>query len=166
MGKSGVVLDSSGSHHSGQLACPAHMQPLYLPPYSPERESCRANLSPHAQETFQYHLHDAGNLAKCLDRRTAAVLGTSDGVTQAHRRSVVGRSSRKEYIISLLKEYKACLERTGLVLSHEAGISFDLTTDETSWSLDFLSVYRQTLITMQRKTDPHIEHIAVARNDD
>jgi len=36
MGKSGVVLDSSGSHRSEQFAWPAHMQPLYLPPYSPE----------------------------------------------------------------------------------------------------------------------------------
>jgi hypothetical protein len=30
------VLDSSGSHHSGQVNWPAGMHPLYLPSYSPE----------------------------------------------------------------------------------------------------------------------------------
>ncbi|HEX4922271.1 MAG TPA: transposase, partial [Candidatus Bathyarchaeia archaeon] len=35
-GPIGVVLDSSGSHRSGQVRWPAGMQPLYLPPYSPE----------------------------------------------------------------------------------------------------------------------------------
>lgn len=31
-----VVLDSSGSHRSGQVSWPKDMHPLYLPPYSPE----------------------------------------------------------------------------------------------------------------------------------
>ena len=31
-----VVLDGSGSHHSGQVNWPPDMHPLYLPPYSPE----------------------------------------------------------------------------------------------------------------------------------
>jgi len=35
-GPVGVVLDSSGSHRSEKFAWPAEMQPLYLPPYSPE----------------------------------------------------------------------------------------------------------------------------------
>lgn len=32
----GVVLDSSGSHRSGQVIWPSGMKPLYLPSYSPE----------------------------------------------------------------------------------------------------------------------------------
>ena len=35
-GPIGVVLDSSGSHHSGQVSWPRGMHPLYLPRYSPE----------------------------------------------------------------------------------------------------------------------------------
>jgi transposase len=35
-GSIGVVLDSSGSHHSSEVVWPQDMQPLYLPPYSPE----------------------------------------------------------------------------------------------------------------------------------
>jgi transposase len=35
-GPIGVVLDSSGSHHSGEVVWPQDMHPLYLPPYSPE----------------------------------------------------------------------------------------------------------------------------------
>ena len=35
-GPIGVVLDSSGSHHSRQVVWPQDMHPLYLPPYSPE----------------------------------------------------------------------------------------------------------------------------------
>jgi hypothetical protein len=67
---------------------------------------------------------------------------------------------------AIMGRYRVHLERTGLVLSHEAGLSFDLTPDETLWLLDFINVYRQTLITIQRETDPHIERIAVDGNDD
>lgn len=35
-GAIGVVLDSSGSHHSGHVSWPRGMHPLYLPRYSPE----------------------------------------------------------------------------------------------------------------------------------
>lgn len=35
-GSIGVVLDSSGSHHSGQVSWPRGLHPLYLPSYSPE----------------------------------------------------------------------------------------------------------------------------------
>lgn len=35
-GSIGVVLDSSGSHHSGQVSWPRGMHPLYLPRYSPQ----------------------------------------------------------------------------------------------------------------------------------
>jgi transposase len=35
-GPIGVILDSSGSHRSGEVVWPQDMRPLYLPPYSPE----------------------------------------------------------------------------------------------------------------------------------
>jgi transposase len=35
-GPIGVVLDSSGSHRSGEVSWPQDMHPLYLPSYSPE----------------------------------------------------------------------------------------------------------------------------------
>ena len=62
---------------------------------------------------------------------------------------------------AILGRYRVRLETTGLVLSHESGISFDLKPDETLWLLDFISVYRQTLTTIQRETNPHTERIAV-----
>ena len=67
---------------------------------------------------------------------------------------------------AILGRYRVRLETTGLVLTHEAGLSFDLTPDETLWLLDFLNVYRQTLITLQRETDPRIERITVEGNAD
>ena len=39
-GPLGIVLDSSGSHHSSQVSWLRGMHPLYLPRYSPEREFC------------------------------------------------------------------------------------------------------------------------------
>ena len=35
-GPIGIVLDSSGSHHSDQVSWPHDMHPFYLPAYSPE----------------------------------------------------------------------------------------------------------------------------------
>jgi transposase len=45
-GQIGVVLDSSGSQHSGEVRWPQGMHPLYQPPYSPE-------LNP-AEQIFRY----------------------------------------------------------------------------------------------------------------
>ncbi len=67
---------------------------------------------------------------------------------------------------AIMGRYKVHLESTGLVLTHETGLSFDLTPDETLWLSDFITVYRQTLITLQRETDPHIERIAVDEDND
>src|SRR5215470_12734504 len=58
-GPIGVVLDSSGSHRSGEVSWPQDMHPLYLPAYSPEREFRRADLPPSAQAPLQCHFHDA-----------------------------------------------------------------------------------------------------------
>ena len=57
------------------------------------------------------------------------------------------------------------MENTGLVLKHAAGISFDLTVEETLGLFDFINAYRQTLLTMQQETDPHIERVVLDEHD-
>ena len=51
------------------------------------------------------------------------------------------------------------MEKAGLVLKHAAGISFDLTLDETLELGDYINAYRQTLMAIKRDTDPHMEAI-------
>jgi len=51
------------------------------------------------------------------------------------------------------------MEESGLVLKHSAGISFDLTVDETLELWDYINAYRQTLVTIRRDTDPQMESI-------
>jgi transposase len=63
-GPIGVVLDSSGSHRSGQVVWPQDMHPLYLPPYSPEREFRRADLPAYPQAPLQYRFRDPRRVAK------------------------------------------------------------------------------------------------------
>ncbi len=110
-GPIGVVLDSSGSHRSGEVSWPQDMHPLYLPPYSPERESRRADLPASAQAPLQCHFHDARRVANRAHRRTPAALGASDGVAPPHRLSLVGRGCQHEHIIQFLKQYKCRLRR-------------------------------------------------------
>jgi hypothetical protein len=58
------------------------------------------------------------------------------------------------------------MESTGLVLTHPTGISFDLSTDETLELMDFLKVYRQTLITREPETNPKLERIVIEEHED
>lgn len=62
--------------------------------------------------------------------------------------------------------YSVRMEHTGLVLTHPSGISFDLTTDETLELLDFLNVYRKTLINKERETNPRLERILIEEPED
>ena len=66
---------------------------------------------------------------------------------------------------AIVGRYKARIEETGLLLKHEAGISFELTPDETLGLGDFITAYRQTLLAMQRETDPRIERVVVDEHD-
>lgn len=71
---------------------------------------------------------------------------------------------------AIIGRYRARMEENGLVIRHASGISFDLTIEETLGLLDFINAYRQTLMTMQRDTDPQLERIvldhALDRDDD
>jgi hypothetical protein len=62
---------------------------------------------------------------------------------------------------AIIGRYRVHLEETGLVLTHPMGITFDLTPDETLGLWNFIKVYRQTLITMQRDTDPRLGGIVI-----
>lgn len=73
---------------------------------------------------------------------------------------------------AIIGRYRARMEESGLILRHTSGINFDLTPDETLGLLDFITAYRQTLLTLQeqerqeqeRDTDPHMARIVL--NDD
>jgi hypothetical protein len=66
---------------------------------------------------------------------------------------------------AIIGRYKARMEETGLILRHEAGISFELRPDETLGLWDFINAYRQTLIAMQQDTDPQIERVVLDEHD-
>jgi hypothetical protein len=62
---------------------------------------------------------------------------------------------------AIIRRYKVRMEESGLVLTHPSGISFDITKDEALELLDFLMVYRRTLITSERETNPELERIVI-----
>jgi hypothetical protein len=67
---------------------------------------------------------------------------------------------------AIIGRYKARMGDTGFVLTHRSGISFDLTTDEALELLDFLKVYREALITVERETNPELERIIIEEHED
>jgi len=65
---------------------------------------------------------------------------------------------------AIIGRYRARMEETGLILRHASGINFDLTPEEALGLLDFISVYRQTLLTLQqeeRDTDPELAQVII-----
>ncbi len=53
------------------------------------------------------------------------------------------------------------MEETRLVLTHPAGISFDLTLDEAVGLMEFINIYRETMPAVQRDTEPRFEQVVV-----
>jgi hypothetical protein len=71
---------------------------------------------------------------------------------------------------AIIGRYRARMEETGLILRHATGLSFELTVDETLGLLNFISVYRQTLLTMQEEqdnveTEPRLERVVIQKED-
>ena len=71
---------------------------------------------------------------------------------------------------AIIGRYRARMEETGLILRHATGISFELTVDETLGLLNFINVYRQTLLTMQEEqddveTEPRLERVIIQKED-
>jgi len=66
----------------------------------------------------------------------------------------------------IIGRYRVRIEGNQLILTHEVGISFDLTPDEALGLRDFINVYRQALIDAQRDTEPRLERVLVEEQDE
>jgi hypothetical protein len=66
---------------------------------------------------------------------------------------------------AIIGRYKVRVEDSGIVLTHPSGISFEITADEALDLQDFLKVYRQTLLTTERETNPEIERIIIREHE-
>ncbi len=66
---------------------------------------------------------------------------------------------------AIIGRYRLRMEETGLLLTHEAGIMFDMTPGETLGLLNFISAYRENLETVERETEPHLKRIAVEEGE-
>ena len=62
---------------------------------------------------------------------------------------------------AIIGRYKLRVEDLGIVLTHPSGISFEITAEEALYLQDFLKVYRQTLLTSERETNPQLERIVI-----
>jgi len=54
---------------------------------------------------------------------------------------------------------------SGIILTHPSGISFEITADEALELQNFLKVYRQTLLTSERETNPELERIVIEEHE-
>ena len=69
---------------------------------------------------------------------------------------------------AIIGRYRLRIEEMGLIITYGGGISFELTPEETLGLFDFLSVYQQTLITLQQHeldTEPRLESIVLNKED-
>jgi hypothetical protein len=62
---------------------------------------------------------------------------------------------------AIIGRYRIRMEETILVITHPTGISFDLVLDEILGLVDFINVYRQSLIAIQHDTEPRLERIVI-----
>jgi len=66
---------------------------------------------------------------------------------------------------AIIGRYKVRIEDSGIILTHPSGISFEITADEALDLQDFLKVYRQTLLTTERETNPEIQRIVLEEHE-
>ena len=64
-------------------------------------------------------------------------------------------------IDAIVGRYRVRMEKTGLVLTHPSGICFDLTAREAVGLLEFVTVYRKSLLSAERDTEPEIERVII-----
>ena len=67
---------------------------------------------------------------------------------------------------AIIERYRARIGDSGFVLTHPAGIRFDLTADEALELLQFLKVYIRTINTTERETNPELERIVIKEHED
>ena len=66
---------------------------------------------------------------------------------------------------AIIGRYKVRMEDSGIILTHPSGISFEITADEALELQEFLKVYRQTLLTSERETNPELERIVIEEHE-
>ena len=59
----------------------------------------------------------------------------------------------------LIGKYKVHLEETGLILTHKAGISFDMTPDEIEGLIGFLNVHWNAIRAAQPDAAPRLKPV-------
>ncbi len=68
---------------------------------------------------------------------------------------------------AIIGRYQVHLEETGLLcLQHPTGIAFDLTAEEALGLLDFIQMYRQSLLLLTRQTDPALKSIVMEKQEE
>jgi hypothetical protein len=66
---------------------------------------------------------------------------------------------------AIIGRYKVRMEDSGIILTHPSGISFEITAEEALDLQVFLKVYRQTLLTAERETNPEIARIVIEEHE-
>ena len=66
---------------------------------------------------------------------------------------------------AIIGRYKVRMEDTGIVLTHPSGISFEIKAEEALDLQNFLKIYRQTLLTSERETNPELERIVIEEHE-
>jgi hypothetical protein len=62
---------------------------------------------------------------------------------------------------AIIGRYEVRMEKTGMVLTHPAGISFDLTVSEALRLHEFIGMYRKTLQMVERDTEPEMKRVVI-----
>ena len=62
---------------------------------------------------------------------------------------------------AIIRNYRVRMEETRLVLTHPAGISFDLTLDEAVGLMEFIKVYQDAIAAAKHDTGPWNEQVVV-----
>lgn len=62
---------------------------------------------------------------------------------------------------AIIGKYRVRMEDTGLILTHPAGFSFDLSLDVAVGLMEFIKVYQAAIVAAQRDTEPRIEGVVV-----
>lgn len=64
-------------------------------------------------------------------------------------------------IDAIMGRYRVRMEEEGMILTHQSGISFDLTADEALNLYEFIGVYRKSLQAAERETEPELKRVII-----
>jgi hypothetical protein len=63
---------------------------------------------------------------------------------------------------AIIGRYRLRMEDGGtLVLQHPTGLMFEMTAEETLGLMDFIQVYRKTLMAIERETDAEMQRVVI-----